>query len=344
MIRAFVAAPGGGLRPLSDLDALATPSAAPGEPPVWVDLVAPTEAERASVSERFSIAIPSEATLRAEQGASRLEAHDSALQMTFRTLPDRAGSLEERAVWCCLTPRTLVTMRCDLAVGFDTARSRPAHPKSRPADPRDVLLGILDAQVDRITEYLEALGRDIDSSMSQVFFAGTRARRSSQVLRDFIHEFGRQGTRIASAEDSLISLERLFLFLSHQAEHPALAPGADAAQGEAQGEADRQHRAREIILGEVRALGETARGLDSRVNFLLSAALGFVGVDQNQVMKTISLIAALFLPGTLIASIFGMNFADMPAIRWHYGFMAAIGASVLTALALAALFRWLRWM
>lgn len=325
MIRAFTPSKEYGLRSVEDWQ---TP--VDDRHIVWLDIVSPTRDELEQVRERVGFRIPDREELRIVESTSRLLATEESLIMSFRTLPGEVDHTTSRAVICVLSDDRLVTLRRDFAIGFDYSQSRLIRPEEGPVDAHDVLYGLIDAEVNRITERLEMLGHEIDTLMSDIFFADTKSRRSNRMLREVIHTLGQLGSRAAKIEDSLISLERLGLFLTHHMDRAA-------KNGE--------HRAViHSLAGEVRTLGEYARGLDGKVDILLNASLGFVGVDQNQVMKTITIVAALFLPGTLVSSIFGMNFHDMPALSWHYGFFVAVGGSLATAGILAAIFRWLRWM
>jgi magnesium transporter len=87
-----------------------------------------------------------------------------------------------------------------------------------------------------------------------------------------------------------------------------------------------------IIRRDATALGEHARALSSRLDFLLNATLGLINLEQNQIIKIFSVAAVVFLPPTLVASIYGMNFDFMPELSWVLGYPWAIGLMMLSAL------------
>jgi magnesium transporter len=78
-------------------------------------------------------------------------------------------------------------------------------------------------------------------------------------------------------------------------------------------------------------LGDHARALSGRLDFLLNATLGLINLEQNQIIKIFSVAAVVFLPPTLVASIYGMNFDHMPELNWLLGYPWAIGLMMLSA-------------
>jgi magnesium transporter len=65
----------------------------------------------------------------------------------------------------------------------------------------------------------------------------------------------------------------------------------------------------------------------------MDTAQGFINIKQNQIIKTFSIAAVVFLPPTLVASLYGMNFKMMPELEWTYGYPLAIGLMILAGIA-----------
>ena len=149
-------------------------------------------------------------------------------------------------------------------------------------------------------------------------------------LEEALTAIGRAGGSVARAEECLVSLQRLFHYLGD-------AHGAERL--------DAEGRARLATLeADARSLSEHAKSLDAKVNFLLSATLGLVGLEQNTIVKIFSVLAVVFMPPTLIASIYGMNFKAMPELDFAWGYPMALGlmlASVATTFAVFKAKRWL---
>jgi magnesium transporter len=73
--------------------------------------------------------------------------------------------------------------------------------------------------------------------------------------------------------------------------------------------------------------------LFEKVNFLMDAAQGFINIEQNQIIKIFSIAAVVFLPPTLVASIYGMNFDHLPELHWLAGYPWALALMVVSAIA-----------
>jgi len=96
--------------------------------------------------------------------------------------------------------------------------------------------------------------------------------------------------------------------------------------------AERELRGRiKTTTHDIQALTDQTAFLSQKVTFLLDATLGLVNIEQSNIIKIFTIAAGVFLPPTLIASIYGMNFAHMPELRWQFGYPLALIAMVLSA-------------
>jgi magnesium transporter len=95
---------------------------------------------------------------------------------------------------------------------------------------------------------------------------------------------------------------------------------------------------------DVRSLTDHASFLSSKINFLLDATLGMINIEQNAIIKIFSVVAVVFLPPTLIASIYGMNFEYMPELHWPFGYPMALLLMLGSALAPLLYFKRRGWL
>ena len=98
------------------------------------------------------------------------------------------------------------------------------------------------------------------------------------------------------------------------------------------------------LLQDIRSLRDVAQAQSEKVRFLLDATLGVINIRQSDVIKIFSVVAFVFLPPTLIASIYGMNFDYMPELKWPWGYPIALGLMVVSALVPYMVFRWKNWL
>jgi magnesium transporter len=128
----------------------------------------------------------------------------------------------------------------------------------------------------------------------------------------------------------MVTIERLLLFLLAEG-RPSNAPTA-------------VREATRAALRDLKSLEEDASFKAQKIQFLLDATLGFINLAQNDVIKLFSVLAVIFMPPTVIASIYGMNFKVMPELEWRWGYPLAIVLMVCAAIGPYLFFRWKKWL
>ena len=107
----------------------------------------------------------------------------------------------------------------------------------------------------------------------------------------------------------------------------------------------KEDRARlKSLARDTRFLTGHAAFLGQKVNFLLDATLGMISIQQNAIIKIFSVAAVIFLPPTLVASIYGMNFTVMPELSWAFGYPFAILLMVASAVVSYLVFKTRGWL
>ncbi len=297
---------------------------------VWLDLVEPDESERARVSRLIGHALPTREEQEEIEQSSRLYLLAGVPVMTAQ-LPSGFDGKEAalEPVSFLLTEDRVVTVRHHTPRPFDTYPARAGQASLGCHSPETVLVGLLEAIVDRLADITEQAGREIDTLSRATFQPGEGTDVDHQrVLR----AIGLSDGLVMQLRESLLTMERLLGFLL-----PALESR----------EADRELRGLvKSFLRDVRTIAEHAGFLQQKTALLLDATLGLINIEQAQIIKIFSVVAVVFLPPTLIASIYGMNFAHMPELEWRYGYplaLALMAASVAAALAIFRRKGWFRW-
>ena len=300
----------------------------PEGPPVWFDLLEPSEDEDADVERMLGVAVPTRAEMEEIEASSRLYAEEGALYMTALVqIHSETAAPHLTPITFILVGNRLATVRYETPKSFQIYRARAEKPGFGLVDGRGVLLGLLETVVDRLADALEKIGADIEVLSGAVF----RSRREREKgLEEAVTAVGRLGGAVSRSEESIVSLARLFHFLAEHGGRERLDPDG---------------RARLVTLDhDVRSLAEHAKSLDAKVNFLLSATLGLVGLEQNTIVKIFSILAVVFMPPTLIASIYGMNFHYMPELEKTWGYPMALGLMLASVATTFAVFKWKRWL
>ncbi|WMS43617.1 CorA family divalent cation transporter [Acuticoccus sp. MNP-M23] len=293
----------------------------------WIDLDKPTAAERAAVESALELTLPSRVRMRSIEPSNRLVVAQEYVAMTYSGASRCEDGSNER-VTCILAPNYLITLRTAEDDAIATVR---AYAERTPgAQPHDLFIVLVDATVGYLADRLEALGAEIDRISGDVFHPDPQDRRTRREVQEIMRNLGRIGTEILRLQDALTSNKRLVLFMEQH--RRLIAPDLD------------DRNAINVLGSDIDAINQLANALDGKVDFLLNALLGLITLDQNQIMMVLSLIAAMFLPATLISSIFGMNFVDMPGLSWHHGFLLCVAGMVMAAISVWLIFHWRRWM
>ncbi len=149
-------------------------------------------------------------------------------------------------------------------------------------------------------------------------------------VTEVLKALGRKGDLTSKLRESLVSLGRVLLFLANEAE---------GLKWPKETRTQLQSMRRDVI-----SLTDHASYLTNKITFLLDALSGVVNLQQNNIIKIFSVAAVVLMPPTLIASIYGMNFKNMPELDWHYGYPLALAVMVLAAVLPYVYFKWRKWL
>jgi len=286
----------------------------------WVDLEEPTAEEEALVERCIRMDVPTESEMAEIEPSSRLYERDGALYMTVSVLYGvQDGDPRTAPISFVLTDNRLVTVRYATP---KPVRAFSEHARRDPQLVRDaptVLVRMLDAIIDRLADELEGVSGDMEQLSGHIFHKDMDERRIPAArLTALLTRIGRTQTLLTKIRYSTVSTMRMLSFLS----------GANRFHEE--GKSDVRHHLTSLST-DVTSLSEHASFLSDNLQFLLDASLGLISIEQNAAMKLFSWAAVVFLPPTLIAGIFGMNFHYMPELKWHYGYPISLALMLASA-------------
>ncbi len=298
---------------------------------VWIDLLNPTPEEEKTIERWIGTGIPTRDEMEEIEVSSRLYTEGEASFMTA-TVPAHVGTDDYvmGPVTFVLVRDRLVTVRYHEPRAFRTFAAHAERADLGCAGGRVILVSLLEAVVDRLADLLERANRDVLEISHEVFHpTEKKASKRDLNFQMILRRIGRKEQFISHIQDSLMSLQRLSGFLSH-----VNGPGRD-----------QDVRARVKTLGrDIVSLADYAESLAQKVVFLLDATLGMINIEQNAIIKIVSVAAVVFLPPTLIASVYGMNFASMPELGWRWGYPLAILLMVVAAVLPAWWFKRRGWL
>lgn len=281
------------------------------EPVIWFDLFNPSSEETRLVEERLGIAIPTRDEMQEIELSDRLYQEDGAEFMTMTATAKLDSDYPAKVpVTFILKGATLVTVRHAEPKPFQVYANRIMKPNGAACETGElVMLGLLEAMIDRTADALERAGNDVDQISREVFRkSNASATKKTRDLQSLIEQIGQKGDLLTVIRESLVSIGRLVAY------HVAI-------EGSTPRKAAKESRQRiKLVQRDAASLGDHALFLSNKINFLLDATLGLINLEQNQIIKIFSVAAVVFLPPTLVASIYGMNFEVMPELTWRFGY------------------------
>ncbi len=299
---------------------------------VWVDLYQSDREEISRLEELLGFNIPTRDEMEEIEVSSRLYEENDAWFLTV-TLPARAGEgeAEMAPVSFVLSDWILVTVRSTEPRAFTTFPRRAERVDLDLDGASGVLLALMEAIVDRLADLLEHASREIDAT-SEAIFARAEIRASGKSsFQDVLKQLGRQGDLLSDLRESLMTISRAGGYL--ELVWPRVEPDSEEPR-------DRL----KTLARDVQSISEHASFMTQKVTFLLDATLGMINIEQNATIKIFSVLAVIFMPPTMIASIYGMNFEHMPELSWPFGYPLAIAVMFAAAVMPYWLFKRKGWL
>jgi magnesium transporter len=296
---------------------------------VWIDLATPTVQEDKQVEQLLGIAIPTREEMLEIEVSSRLYVENGARYMTATLMcQSDTATPKTTPVTFILASHRLATVRYDEPRPFAIVEHRLARSCPAKVTGELVLMDLLDAVIDRSADILERIGGEVDQISHSIF--EPEADEGPPSYTDILRALGRKGDLTSKVRESLVSIHRLVLFLANE---------ADALKWPKDTRAQLKSMQRDVV-----SLSDHATYLTNKVTFLLDAMLGVVNIQQNNIIKIFSVAAVVFMPPTLVASIYGMNFHHMPELDWRLGYPLALIVMVLAAVMPYIYFKWRKWL
>src|SRR5262245_37796983 len=297
----------------------------------WIDLLDPAQEERASVETKYGLELPSREDLSEVESSSRISEEKGVL---FLSMPivSHARAVEEAPspIGFVLSKDVLVTLRYPQLRSFDAAAAKLSKSD---ASSVEAFATVVEEMVDRSADLLESIAAELDA-VSRSVFLKTRTRRrhltrSNDALHRTLIEVGNAGEHLSRTRGSLLGLQRIIPFVS-EPERDWIPNAVRSRLRTAQ--------------GDLVSLTDYETHLSDKVQFLLDAVLGFINTKQNDIFTVLTIVSVVGIPPTLVASIYGMNFKNMPELDWAWGYQFGLALIALSTVLPILWFKWRGWL
>ncbi|RKR06776.1 magnesium transporter [Kushneria sinocarnis] len=297
--------------PLSDRLARAT----------WIDAHEADENEREALNAFLADELPASTDVEEIESSARYFADADGVHVHSLFLSRSEGKHSNATVAFILQSQRLITLREDDLADFRLLRLRARHGQIEVDSPPALMVTVFEQKAENLADSVEDMHRDLEQ-VSQLVLEEEDAD-----LEDAIDRLAKVEDSVGKIRLCLMDTQRsLHFLLRHLRRHPEL-----------------QEQAREV-LQDVDALMSHTTFLSDKVNFLMDTTQGFINIQQNQIIKIFSIASVVFLPPTMIASIYGMNFDVMPELHWPLGYPLAIGVMFLSGLSPYLYFKHRGWL
>ncbi len=288
---------------------------------LWLDLYKPEDEEREWLSRLSVEEVPDEEDINDIEASARFYQNADGLHINS-LFPQRVGQ-DVRAVNISFNLREsfLLTIREEDVGLVRLLRNYLRLGRLKVNTPQELFLEFFNVKVDYLSDLIEDVYTVLENVSEQVF--------ESEELDDVFKLITLQEDSNGKIRLSLLDTQRSLRYMQRY------------YRGRMTDEDLKDIRE---MLADIESLMPHSQFIFDKLNFLLDAAMGFTGLQQNRIIKIFSVAAVVFLPPTLIASSYGMNFVDMPELSWKFGYPLAIGMMLASAVGTYFFFKQKRWL
>ena len=293
--------------------------------PIWFDLTDPTDEERDWVRSIYGVTLPDEDEVKDIEASARYyEADNGDLHLRSDFLLEVEDD-KSRVVTVAfiLAKNLLFSMHNDDLPVFRLVRMRARSRPGSIGDFKDVLLDLYATDVEYSADALEGIYQNLEEVSHSVLQKDV----SDQDAADLLNAMAREEDLNGRIRRNMMDTRRAVSFMMRGRLFSA----------------DQFDDARQI-LRDIESLDGHTAFLFDKINFLMDATVGFININQNKIIKIFSVASVAFLPPTLIASIYGMNFRWLPELDWSWGYPFALLLMVASAITPFWYFRHRGWL
>jgi magnesium transporter len=287
---------------------------------LWIDLQSPTSQEREFIEKNFNIEFFTSQEVQEIESSSRFFETEETIEINLGFVSTDV-ELSVQNVTFILKSHILFTYRQGDVKTFAEAVRRLKTMNTETKDHGlDVFLTILETRIDGDADLIESINRRVNhvskslisqKSMEEDLLLGIAQLQENVMM---LHQAITEKQRVVSSLIRIPEFNRL---------------GNERLT---------------IIIRDIASLLQHSQFSSQRLEYLQNTFLGLVNIEQNQVIKIFTVVTVIFMPPTLIASIYGMNFKYMPEVEWLAGYPVALGLMVLSSLVFLWYFRRKKWL
>ncbi|WP_462380673.1 CorA family divalent cation transporter [Pseudomonas sp. Marseille-QA0892] len=296
---------------------------------LWIDLMCPTADEEHFVESSLGVRIPTREEMAEIEDSSRFYEDSGTLYLTPTVISGISeGAPASEELFFVIGQSILVTVRYAEMTAIRSFPTRVGRQPERHRSADAIFASLVDAFIDRIADTLEDMQTQL-TRLSERIFREPNGNHEEGELQRVIKHLGRHNALLSMLSESLLTFGRLITF---------------TRLGKKEWLGEQARASLKAVERDLRALSVYQDRMSGEIAFLLDLTLGLINIEQNNIIKVFSIAAVLFLPPTLVGTIYGMNFEIMPELEWTYGYPLALGAMAASAALSYTVFKIKRWL
>ncbi len=287
---------------------------------LWLDLQSPTSQEREFVEKNFKIEFFTSQEVQEIESSSRFFETEETIEINLGFVSTDV-ELSVQNVTFILKSHILFTYRQGDVKTFAEAVRRLKTMTTETKDHGlDVFLTILETRIDGDADLIESINRRVNHVSKSLI-------SQKSLKEDLLLGIAQLQENVMMLHQAITEKQRVVSSLIRIPEFNRLG-----------------NERLTIIIRDIASLLQHSQFSSQRLEYLQNTFLGLVNIEQNQVIKIFTVVTVVFMPPTLIASIYGMNFVHMPEISWMAGYPFALGLMVVSSLGFLWYFRRKKWL
>jgi magnesium transporter len=289
---------------------------------VWIDLQDPTAAEIKDVEAHFEFKFQSrQEQLEIESSSRYFETDDEIIaNSNFLQLNPDGTQFLSNAVSFILQDEILFTYRDSDLTAFSECVKKIKGAGRFFHSGKQIMATLLEMGVDNDADILENLARQVSGLSKEMTF-------DKDPDEELILNINRVQELTMELRQNAVDKQRVLSAILKSKEF----------------EGEDYERLR-IVIKDINSLIDHTSFNFERLEYLQNTFMGLINIEQNKIIKIFTVASVIFMPPTLIASIYGMNFEFINEYKWRYGFLFAIGLMIISSLGTLYFFRRRRWL
>lgn len=295
---------------------------------LWVDSFNITAEEREKIKNSLNIEIPTLKDISQIEISERLYIENDTLYLTITELVNQEKKFPEtHSIVFILHKNYLITVRYVELIAFNDCIAKFAKQLNNNYSAEHILFMLFRNMVTKLSNVVQSISTDIDDYGRLILDNNLNDLRIDHTK--ILKKIGQKGDLLSKSRECLFSLTMAIQYILKSPQISQNKGSKDLL---------------DTLLRDVDSIINFSQFISSEIARTLDAALGMIAIEQNNMVKLFSLVSIFFLPPTLIASIYGMNFTIMPELQSPYGYPIALFLMMISIIITYKYFKKKKWL